>query len=386
MFYVINVKGDIGMNRIMKKAAAAAVSAAVLIQGFTAISVYAMENYICDLTSLVSGGADTYYGEADDIIELDKYTTAYLTYEGTYVSADGKVYLKSDTVSNGDGKYKKGSYIEFYAPYDGTLTVTGADIGWFEGDSYIGYNVGSMEVTADTVYHFGYRKGTTYIESISYTPDENAADEIANGYDEDVIAGYQCRVKAQQGKPAVIYLPSGLRYGTDNAAQLYDAKYMFDMIGDNATLAAPQAENGFSDISAFVSELRDKYDADSVTVIGQSESASSALESGADRIITIAGAGETVPDADVWAFSAYGDDTMSDVRGMVNTLRASGCNVRYTEYPFEADKINQQAAAEQGLLEWILNGAEDSRVVDVVLFAGQSNMAGRGARCSCIQS
>lgn len=378
MFYVINAKGDIGMNRIMKKAAAAAVSAAVFIQGFTAISVYAMENYICDLTSLVSGGADTYYGETDDIIELDKYTTAYLTYEGTYVSADGKVYLKSGTVSNGDGKYKKGSYIEFYAPYDGTLTVTGTDIGWFEGDSYIGYNVGSMEVTADTVYHFGYRKDTTYIESISYTPDENAADEITNGYDEDVIAGYQCRVKAQQGKPAVIYLSSGLRYGTDNTAQLYDAKYMFDMVGDNATLAAPQAENGFSDISAFVSELRDKYDADSVTVIGQSESASSALESGADRIITIAGAGETVPDADVWAFSAYGDDAMADVRSMVNTFRASGCNVRYTEYPFEADKINHQAAAEHGLLEWILNGAEDSRIVDVVLFAGQSNMAGRG--------
>ena len=34
--------------------------------------------YTCDFTQLVKDGADTYYGTAEDIIELDEYTTCLL--------------------------------------------------------------------------------------------------------------------------------------------------------------------------------------------------------------------------------------------------------------------------------------------------------------------
>lgn len=87
------------------------------------------ETYTCDFNQLVKNGADTTYGTATDIYTLDDYTTAYLTYEGTYVSADGKLYLKSNTIVNGAGKYKKGSYIAFTAPYDGSIVIDGNAIG-----------------------------------------------------------------------------------------------------------------------------------------------------------------------------------------------------------------------------------------------------------------
>ena len=49
------------------------------------------ETCSCDFTKLVKDGQDTQYGNAEDIIQIDEYTTAYLTYEGTYVDANGAV-------------------------------------------------------------------------------------------------------------------------------------------------------------------------------------------------------------------------------------------------------------------------------------------------------
>ena len=71
--------------------------------------------YSCDFTSLVKNNADTTYGTADDIYDIDDYTKAVLTYTGTYVSADGKVYLKSSKVTNANSSYSNGSYVSFTA-------------------------------------------------------------------------------------------------------------------------------------------------------------------------------------------------------------------------------------------------------------------------------
>ena len=593
-----------GVSRAMNKAAKRFISLlmAVSVAGTVfPFAVFAVDGetevmsetdvYTCDFTQLVEGGADTYYGTAEDVIEIDEYTTAYLTYEGTYVDADGKVYIKDDGPCNGDGKYENGSYISFTAPSDGTVTVSGADISLFYGSTYSG-NYGSnltFDAEVGSTYVFAYRKGSTYIDTLTFTPfaeepeppsgddayvspsttwdfetepsgsanapalggnaqwsdgeivfpagtrdsgtlslsftepvrnnisvelditghdkalgkqyitfsvsnseetvaelhvhpysdngdgysargltvcgtqtasgdavraawtgvgtthvkadidyyarkltvtvgdtpfeaeipegtvtdvtnieitvsrsgstvesryisadnltvsefestGEQAPSAVAEGYSEETIAGYPCRVKAQDGAPAVIYLSSELRYGSDNVSQLYDARYIFDRLGERATLAAPQTEDGFTDVSQLVSEVRDMYNAPSVTVIGQSESADAALLSGADRIVTIAGSGSGIPSGDVWAFAGCNDETtpVSDVKTMVNSLQLAGVNTRYTEYPFGGHKLAETAANEEGLDEWIINGAEDSRVVDLVLFAGQSNMVGRG--------
>ncbi|MCH5210067.1 MAG: hypothetical protein J1F01_03785 [Oscillospiraceae bacterium] len=128
--------------------------------------------YSCDFTKLVKNNAKTDYGNAGDIIKIDDYTTAYLTYEGTYVDADGKVYLKSGTITNGSGHANKGSYIAFTAPSSGTLVVTGADLGWYKDNNYggSGATITISDVVEGVTYYFGYRKGTTYIDSLTFEP------------------------------------------------------------------------------------------------------------------------------------------------------------------------------------------------------------------------
>lgn len=207
-----------------------------------------------------------------------------------------------------------------------------------------------------------------------------APSAVAEGYTEETLAGFSCRVKAQNSNTAVIYLASEQRMGTDNVSQLYDAKPVFDTMADSATLIAPQSNEVFTDVAGLVSEVKQKYNAQSVTVIGQSQNAAAALSSGADKIITIAGTGNAKPDGKVWVFAGYADETtsISDVKTMVNRLQTSGASARYTEYPFEGHKINSIVAEENGLADWILNDVSDSKIVDLVLFAGQSNMAGRG--------
>lgn len=598
--------------RMFAKRAVSLISAMTVAASFAVIpAANAEESYSCDLMQLVRGGADTYYGAAEDVIELDEYTTAVLTYEGTYVGADGKVYLKSDTISNKDGRYKNGSYISFTAPGDGTLTVSGADISWFEGDTYMGYSGGiTVDATGGTTYNFGYRKDSTFIDSITFVPDETGGSEVpeepseepegssdvpvytppetvwdldsyelgtagANmpyltgnavndggevkfpsgtrdtggvtlaldtaakgevvtfgadlishdrtlgsqyvditmknsedeaiaalslhpysaaaeygsntftvcgteiasgeevrslftavgtthielaadfnagkasvrtgeteftgdidpyaardiktieitcrrtnstvesryistdnislsesdsetepapgpeGFDERTFGGLISRVAAADaGTPLVMCLSDDTRFGTDNISQLYAAMYFFEDAKGSAVLAAPQTETGW-DIAAledYIAEAKEEYGTSETVVIGMGKGADAAYalaENGVvDRMVPIAGTAELSGgmDADVWAFGGFLDEKVSigDIRKPVNALQSAGADVRYTEYPADGHGIAAKAAAEPGLKEWILSGAEDSRTVDLVLFAGQSNMAGRG--------
>ena len=551
------------------------------------VSAEEAQVYECDFTQLVKDGIDTTYGTSENIIKLDDYTTAYLTYEGTYVKADSTVYLYGS--NNGKGSYKNGSYIEFSAPYDGTVNFTLDYANYFIDETYTGYSSASIELKAGQKIRIGQRangrscvksltftekvapeievtdinpytspsttwdfdtsspaaegqnlpvkggnaewdmtngevkfpsgdtkggsltvdmensiKGCVNIEldtighskalgqqyfnitvsnseekilnlqhhaydnsfgngvyvcgrkiaensdireaispndathikiSIDYTarkikmtlgakeiesniPESTVADikkveisstraktaadryisvdnlkieeftstenpaeaTVAEGYAEETIAGYPCRVKAQDGNDAVIYLASALRMGTDNVSQLYDAQYIFNKLGNNATLVAPQKDDGFTDVTALVNAVKTQYNAPTVTVIGQAESVGAALSSGADNIITIAGASNAPTTAKVWAFAGYEDESVpaAEIKTMVNRMQKSGASVRYTEYPFGGHKINNIVAEENGLIDWILNDTSDTKTVDLAIFMGQSNMAGGG--------
>ncbi|MGN0183107.1 MAG: sialate O-acetylesterase, partial [Candidatus Ornithomonoglobus sp.] len=203
---------------------------------------------------------------------------------------------------------------------------------------------------------------------------------VAEGYETETIAGFTCQVKPKSGSPAIIYLAGELRCGTDIYAPLYDAKPLFDALIGNATLVAPQTDGLFTDVSALVSEVKNTYNASGVTVVGQSKNAAAALSSGADKIITIAGTGSDKPDGKVWVFAGYTDETtpVSEVKAMVNSLQTSGVDTLYTEYPYEGHKLNNTVAAEAGLSDWIFSDSGESRTVDLAIFMGQSNMAGRG--------
>lgn len=78
------------MNIFTKKFTVWIISFSMLVSyGILQSDVFAENGtaYSCDFTQLVKDGAKTMYGTTEDIIQLDEYTTAYLTYAGTYVDA-----------------------------------------------------------------------------------------------------------------------------------------------------------------------------------------------------------------------------------------------------------------------------------------------------------
>ncbi len=132
---------------------------------------YDYKPYSCDFTRLIKNGADTTYGTANDIIKIDSYTTAYLTYDGTYVSADGKVFLKGKSSTCA---YTDSAYIEFIAPADGTVTCIGADNFNYSIDG--GTRTYSKSITSKLqkgqILRVWYRVSGTAITSLSFQPDE----------------------------------------------------------------------------------------------------------------------------------------------------------------------------------------------------------------------
>ena len=591
---------------------------AICMSLFTSLTIPAQAEtsdvYTADFTKLVKNNADTTYGTSADVIALDDYTTAYLTYEGTYVTADGKVYIKSGTVCNGNGKYAQGSYIAFTAPSDGELSVKGEAIGWFEGNTYKSYG-GSLEITAvsGTTYYFGYRKGTTYINSLTFAPSaqpseteapsetetpttetapaytspqttwdfdtyapaqtgsnvpvisnqaeydsENknikfpaaatgtgtltldfdpslsgdteiefdttghsqalgqqylyftvtnsegeeilslaahpyssgsgyegknqlviggvkiaeeedvrgcfsgngtthvkltidytarkvtavlgsktfygtipakilktvgqfkfwvtrsktadpryisldnlsvkeftstetpATDESLTAYTAATYGGIASRVKAPTeatGKPIVIFLSSSTRFGTDNEGQLYQAEDFFNLFSDNdAILAAPQVQSAWdaASLKEYIDGIKAAYTSTDVTVIGNIEGAAAAYALAKDnyvnKIIPISGSDSTITatNTKVWAFGGYNDTNLTSIRTTVSTLQKASADALYTELPFDAGNIADKAAAAEGIKNWILSSQAQSKTVDLVIFMGQSNMAGRG--------
>ena len=165
-----------------KKVISQITTLAMCISMFSAFSVTSFaENdntYSCDFTSLVKDNADTTYGTADDIYDIDDYTKAVLTYAGTYVSADGKVYLKSSKVTNANSSYSNGSYVSFTAPSDGKATFEGKDIGVYIDNTYKGYSNGNYDMKAGETMYLGYRKGTSYLQNITFTPTETPEETV----------------------------------------------------------------------------------------------------------------------------------------------------------------------------------------------------------------
>lgn len=156
-----------------KKIVSVIMAVSMILSMLPTFTIAADETYTCDFTQLIKNSADTEYGTSNDIYQLDEYTKAYLTYDGTYVSSDGKVYITGGTTVNGAGKYKNGSYIAFTAPYAGTVNVKGNRIGYCVGnensDEYKGYGNGiTYDMEAGEMIFLGQR-GSTYISDLTFT-------------------------------------------------------------------------------------------------------------------------------------------------------------------------------------------------------------------------
>ena len=216
-----------------------------------------------------------------------------------------------------------------------------------------------------------------------------AVDESLAEYISAVYGGVTSRVKAPSGatgKPIVIFLSSSSRFGTDNEQQLYQAEEFFDLFEDEAVLAAPQTAEAWDadTLKAYIEGIKAEYNSDSVTVIGNIEGAAAAYalakDNAVNKIIPISGYNSeiTATNAKVWAFGGYNDENIANIRTTVNTLQKAKADVTYTELPYDGRTIADKAAAANGIKDWILSEQTQSKTVDLVIFMGQSNMAGRG--------
>ena len=410
------------MKSLIKRAVSAILSCALLASFFTAYAAETGENnmaelqnvtYTCDFTTLIKDNAATVYGTASDVIAIDKYTTAYLTYEGTYVSTDGKVYLKG--ANAGKGAVTEGSYIEFTAPSDGTAVFCASGYNYYFDGNYTAYskteNTQTVELAKGQKLQIGQRIDSTYISSLTFTaapkPEEDTTGYTAGSFASgDTTVPYLYNKPDGENLPLLIYIHSKENGGDNNSLQLADAKYMFNKSFKNdnkAILLAPQfeesafesgnIENTAKIINSLTKDFAQKNGADKIYIAGNNEGACAAWKAVADApeqysaIVSIAGTYELTDDEieqavnaniRVWAFQGYTDSatTYSSARKNISRLQQKGAEALYTEYPFDGQNITEKAVND-GAYSWLFD-ENGGKTVDLVLFSGQSNMAGRG--------
>lgn len=364
------------------------------------------KKYICDFSQLVKDGGNTVYGTTADIIKLDDYTTANLTYEGTYVSADGKVYLMG--ANNGKGSYTKGSYLEFTAPNAGTINYTGSYANYYVDGIYTGYtDSAEIELKAGQKFQIGERVNErSYVISLSFTPTALPTPDpsLTLGYTEGEYNGMQYRmsIPSEQGEyPLVLFLHSSSQNGTDNVNQMIQAQYFFEHLKNECVLLAPQTSSDWSKetVSGLIDSIPN-VDTDKIYIIGQEEGADATINIAAQTPNKIAGVINISPtyilteeqvnalsnaNTAVYTFAEYANSETA--RTNVNAIQLSKMtDVMYTEYPYAEENITKTAAQTSGIYDWLIKQSltdnieekTKTRVVDLAIFMGQSNMAGRG--------
>lgn len=240
----------------------------------------------------------------------------------------------------------------------------------------------------------------TVSEYTSENPPAETDNTVTDGFIESEFNSIPCRINAptdysETAYPLVVYLHSESRSGTNNFSQLYNSQYIFNKLKGKAVLIAPQAEESFKadSMTQFIETAAEEYNTSSATVIGQSESGSVCYELAAngtaDKIAVLScGAEITAENAQavkdngtaVWNFGGYNDSkiSLSSARSASAMLQSYGVDVTYTEYPYSGHNIAENAAEEIGFSDWCISNSPTDKVVDLVLFSGQSNMAGRG--------
>ena len=213
--------------------------------------------------------------------------------------------------------------------------------------------------------------------------------------------------------PVVMFLHGETRKGNDNEKQLYNSQDLFDKVIEQEStnpciLVAPQcsADSNWTDLSdmidGVVKDIQNQYSVNSekIYIAGYSEGTEGCYKVASDNpdkyagIIAIAGKGDTTSaqaiaknNTGVMIFAGSEDDTEinNSSKAMYKALVENGAtNVEYKEIYGEGHNILKSAANTSGLLDWLFarnltdNKTENTKTVDLAIFMGQSNMAGRG--------
>jgi poly(3-hydroxybutyrate) depolymerase/lysophospholipase L1-like esterase len=227
-----------------------------------------------------------------------------------------------------------------------------------------------------------YTSGTDKLPYRIYTP-ENVTEEI----------------------PVLIYLHGETRKGSDNESQMYNAQYMFDEMmsaDEDCILVAPQCptDSTWSDMASTVEALAqsiENADSDRIYIAGYGEGANvcyDLLESGVfAAAVPINGTGDTskaeaIADTNAAVMAFNGGEEDENARDMIKALISAGSkNAEYSEIYSEGSNVQEQAA-KSGVTEWLLSKSKSQntdKTVDLAIFMGQSNMAGRGEYEDAVQ-
>ena len=213
--------------------------------------------------------------------------------------------------------------------------------------------------------------------------------------------------------PVVMFLHGETRKGNDNEKQLYNAQDLFDKVIEQEStnpciLVAPQcsADNSWTDLSdmidGVVNDIQNQYSVNSekIYIAGYSEGTEGCYKVVSDNpdkyagIIAIAGKGDATSaqaiaknNTGVMIFAGSEDDTEinDSSKAIYKAFVENGAtNVEYKEIYGEGHNILKSAANTSGLLDWLFaknltdNKTKNTKTVDLAIFMGQSNMAGRG--------
>ena len=213
--------------------------------------------------------------------------------------------------------------------------------------------------------------------------------------------------------PVVMFLHGETRKGNDNEKQLYNAQDLFDKVIEQEStnpciLVAPQcsADSNWTDLSdmidGVVNDIQNQYSVNNekIYIAGYSEGTEGCYKVVSDNpdkyagIIAIAGKVDATSaqaiaknNTGVMIFAGGEDDTEinDSSKAIYKALVENGAtNVEYKEIYGEGYNILKSAANTSGLLDWLFaknltdNKTENTKTVDLAIFMGQSNMAGRG--------
>ena len=214
--------------------------------------------------------------------------------------------------------------------------------------------------------------------------------------------------------PVVMFLHGETRKGNDNEKQLYNAQDLFDKVIEQEStnpciLVAPQcsADGNWTDLSdmidGVVNDIQNQYSVNSekIYIAGYSEGTEGCYKVVSDNpdkyagIIAIAGKGDATSaqaiaknNTGVMIFAGSEDDTEinDSSKAIYKALVENGAmNVEYKEIYGEGHNILKSAANTSGLLDWLFaknltdNKTKNTKTVDLAIFMGQSNMAGRAS-------
>ncbi|MBQ8301119.1 MAG: hypothetical protein IJX57_04065, partial [Clostridia bacterium] len=202
--------------------------------------------------------------------------------------------------------------------------------------------------------------------------------------------------------PVVVYLHGETRKGTDNEGQMYNAQYLFEKIKESDTpciLVAPQCptDSTWSDMTDMVTGLVNSIsnaDADRLYLAGYGEGATAcyellatgnfaaALAIGTSGDISLA---QEIADNNSAVMAFNGSEETENSKEMIKALVNAGSgNAEYVEFYGEGNSIQELTANKEGVLDWMFskslttNAQITEKKVDLAIFMGQSNMAGRG--------